>query len=409
MKNTKIITALLFCLLSTSTWAQVEMGKWRTHFAYNNVSQITQSENKIFAVSEGALFSVDKTDEVMEFYSKLSGLNGANIAKIEYDTTNKQLIIIYANGNIDILDSGGVTNIPDLYNKQMSASKAVNQIQFYQGKAYLSCNFGIVVLNMRKKEVADTYIIGDNASEIQIINTTVHDGTIYALTTSKIYKASITDPNLVNYQFWSTATGLPGSGDFQIIASFDNKLILLRGNKLYTKDINNIWTPLLPSVNVNHFTVSNGSLNVLAVDKVYLVDSLLNVVEVPNIGTLYDAEYDATNNTYWFAAYDLGVVSYKIGTTPKYYKPAGPAVNNPFDMTFAGEKLFVVPGGRWASQNFAPGVVMILENGVWTNIYGSTIQTQTGQSVLDFMNVAVDPLDKKHFYVTSYGTGLYEF
>ena len=409
MKNTKIIAALLFCLLSTTIWSQVEMGKWRTHFAYNNASQIAQSENKIFAVSEGALFSVDKTDEVIEFYSKLSGLNGSNISNIEYDTTNKLLIIIYANGNIDVMDAGGVSNIPDLYNKQMSASKAVNQIQFYQGKAYLSCNFGIIVLNMQKKEVADTYYIGDNASEVKVLNTTVHNGTIYALTASKIYNASISETSLVNYQYWSTTTNLPGSGDFQSIASFDTQLILLRGGKLYKQDSNNNWSALLPTVTVTNFTVSNGSLNVFSGNKVYLVDNLLNTIEVPDIGTLTDAEYDVKNNTYWFAANAQGVASYKAGAIPKYYKPAGPAVNSPWDMTFAGKKLFVVPGGRWSAPYNTPGVVMIYENGVWSNIYGSTIHAQTNFDVLDFMNTAVDPLDNKHFFVTAYGNGLFEF
>ncbi|MEI8084635.1 MAG: T9SS type A sorting domain-containing protein [Paludibacter sp.] len=409
MKNTKIIAALLFCLLSTPIWSQVEMGKWRTHFAYNNASQIAQSENKIFAVSEGALFSVDKTDEVIEFYSKLSGLNGSNISNIEYDTTNKLLIIIYANGNIDVMDAGGVSNIPDLYNKQMSASKAVNQIQFYQGKAYLSCNFGIVVLNMQKKEVADTYYIGDNASEVKVLNTTVHNGTVYALTASKIYNASISETSLVNYQYWSTTTNLPGSGDFQSIASFDTQLILLRGGKLYKQDSNNNWSALLPTVSVTNFTVSNGSLNVFSGNKVYLVDNLLNTIEVPDIGTLSDAEYDVKNNTYWFAANAQGVASYKAGAIPKYYKPAGPAVNSPWDMTFAGKKLFVVPGGRWSAPYNTPGVVMIYENGVWSNIYGSTIHAQTNFDVLDFMNTAVDPLDNKHFFVTAYGNGLFEF
>ncbi len=163
MNHSKIITTLLLCWLSTTLFSQVPMGKWRTHFAYNSVSQIAQSENKIYAVSDGALFSIDKADETMEFYSKVSGLNGAGISRIEYDAVNQVLIAIYSNGNIDVLATGGVTNIPDLYNKQMSASKAVNHIQFYNGKAYLSCSFGIVVLNLQKKEVVDTYYIGANA------------------------------------------------------------------------------------------------------------------------------------------------------------------------------------------------------------------------------------------------------
>ncbi|MBP6634948.1 MAG: hypothetical protein KA177_03820, partial [Paludibacter sp.] len=131
--------------------AQLAMGKWRTHLAYNQVTQIAQSENKIFAVSEGALFSIDKEDLGMEFYSKLSGLSDVNISRIEYDKINKQLLITYNNGNIDIMTEGGIINIPDLYMKQMSASKSVNQIRFLGDRAYLACDFGIMVVNMTKR------------------------------------------------------------------------------------------------------------------------------------------------------------------------------------------------------------------------------------------------------------------
>jgi hypothetical protein len=52
---------------------------------------------------------------------------------------------------------------------------------------------------------------------------------------------------------------------------------------------------------------------------------------------------------------------------------------------------------------------MMYENGAWTNISEKTIQEKTGYTATDFMNVAVDPLDNMHFFVSSYGTGLYEF
>jgi len=413
MKNKKLFIGFILSIISFSISAQVAMGKWRTHLSYNNVSQIAQSGNKIFAVSQGALFSLDKQDGSIYFYSKINGLNGSNITKIEFDSTNQELLIIYSNGNIDALGTAGITNIPDLYNKQMSSSKNVNQIQFYQNKAYLACDFGIVVLNMDKKEVADTYYIGPNATEVVVLNTTINNGTIYALSKSTIYKASISEPQLVNYAFWTTASALPGTGDFQKIASFGGKLILQRGGKLYRQETDNSWTPLLTSVTTNTFNVSNGSLNVFADNAIYLLDALFNVKTVNNLGTITDAEYDSQNSTYYFAANSAGVISYKQASTEtpliNYYKPVGPAVNKPWDMTFAGKKLFVVPGGRWASQNFTEGDVMIYEGGIWTNIYRKTIQDQTGHDVLDFMNVAVDPTDNKHFFVTSYGTGLYEF
>lgn len=413
MKKIAVILSILTVLFSLPSVAQVAMGKWRTHFAYNNVMQIAQSDTKIYAVSDGALYSVDKQDGSIEFYSKLNGLSGTTISHIDYDYTNKELLIIYTNGNIDILSSGGITNIPDLFNKQMSSSKDINDIQFYQNKAYLSCNFGILVLNMQKKEVADTYYIGPNASEVKVLNTTVYNGIIYALTASTIFYASAAETNLVNYEFWSAATGLPGSGDFGKISSFAGQLILLRGGKLYRQGNDNIWMPYLSDMTINDFNVSAESLNVFTTNAVYLIDNQFDYKVVNNLGTITDAEFDSKNSTYYFAAATLGVISYKQNgtSTPtiNYYKPKGPAVNSPWDMTFAGKKLFVVPGGRWAAQYNREGDVMMYEDGVWTNIYAKSIQDFTKHSVTDLMNVAVDPTDNKHFFVTSYGTGLYEF
>ncbi len=417
MKKKNIILALLFCLISTSTFAQLAMGKWRTHLAYNNVAQIAQSDNKIYAVSDGALFSVDKQDGQFEFYSKVSGLNGSNISRIEFDQSNKQLLIAYANGNIDLLGSGGVVNIPDLYNKQMSASKAINQVVFSDNKAYLSCDFGIVVLNMLRKEVLDTYYIGDGGTEVKVWSTAILKDTIYAMTSTVVgtvvnysmKKASVTSKQLVNYANWKPVSNLPGTSDLQSIATFSNKLFLLRGNKLYSQEGFQNWAPFQSDLSISNFNVTNSSMNLYAGTNFYSVNDSFDRTDLINKGNVTDAEYELVNKTYWLAGNDLGILSYTQAGVLTAYKPQSPAVNSPWDMTFAGKKLFVVPGGRWSSQNNMPGVVMIYENGVWSNISTASIQSFTGISALDFMNVAVDPTDDKHFFVTSYGTGLYEF
>jgi hypothetical protein len=413
MKKIIFSTAILLFVFGSLLRAQVAMGKWRTHFAYNNVSQIAQSDNKIYAVSEGALFSVDKADGGIEFYSKLSGLNGANISRIEFDAANQLLLIVYTNGNIDVLGNGGVINIPDLYNKQMSSSKEINQIIFHQEKAYLASQFGIIVLNLKKNEVADTYYIGPNASEVNVISTTIHNDSIYALTPNSLFKASINERFLVNYEFWNSTNELPGSGALQSIGSFANKLFLLRGSKLYMRDING-WTPFLPEILVSYFNISNNKMLINdGGNSIFIADNLLNVKTINATASVSDSEFDATNNTYWLAANAQGIISYKETSTDtpeiSFFKPSGPALNNPWDMTFAGKKLFVVPGGRWSAQDLRPGVVMMYEDGNWTNIDTKSIQDKTDKKVFDFMNVAVDPDDDKHFFVTSYGTGLYEF
>lgn len=414
----RFILSATFLLLILPLVAQTAMGKWRSHLAYNSVVQIAQSRSKIFAVSEGALYSVSKADGDIEFYSKMSGLNDANIFKIDYDSVNDQLLIIYTNGNIDIMHNAGVNNIPDLFNKQMNSSKNINHVFFRGPLAYLSTDFGIMLLNMTKKEIADTYFIGQNSSEIKVNATTIHDGIIFAATNNALYQADASNPNLVNFEFWSSSTDYPGQGNFENVFSFAGHLMLLRGGKLYRHESGKTWTLLAPSLSITSSNVSNGRI-VLGnnTDNLYIIDENFDLRE-QKVMSSPDVEYDPANDTYWLAAGEFGVVSFRIqnGSDPivNYFKPFGPAVNIPWDLTFAGEKLFMVNGGRWAAFYGRTGQIMIYENGVWTNINGADIAAIISQQVpfqraSDFMNVAVHPDDNSHFFVTSFGSGVFEF
>lgn len=413
MKIRILIIVCIIAIIAPVLHAQLAMGKWRTHFAYNSVSQIAQSDNKVFALSEGSLFSIDKEDQGMEFYSKMNGLSDNNITNIAYDAQNKQLLIVYANGNMDLMSSGGVINIPDLYNKQLGSSKTINHIMFNGNNAYLSSNFGVMLLNLSKAEIADTYYLGTNGSEVKVLSTAVQGSFLYAMSGTTIYKGALNEPNLVNYEFWTTLSGLPGGGDLNKIASFANKLILMRGNKLYLQESNQSWSPLFPEISATDFSVSNNKMIIGDGSSIYLVDESFKMNAIPSVAETYDSEFDAARNVYWLAGKAKGVISMNVTNiaTPeiKNYQPLGPITNAPWQITFSGQKMFVVQGGRWEIQYQRPGYVMIYENGIWTNIGPEAIKQQTGKDPYDFMNVAVDPADNSHFFIPSYGTGLYEF
>lgn len=333
------------------------------------------------------------------------------ISKIDFDATNNQLVVVYGNGNIDIMHTAGVTNIPDLYNKQLNTSKTINSIFFNGNFAYLACDFGIIKLNLVKKEIADTYFIGPNATEIPILSTAVIDGTIYAANASTIYQANVNDPNLVNFERWSAVTGLPGSGKFQKILNFGGSLILLRNGQLFYRS-NGAWSqisstlPAITNCNISggKLLFGNGSATIYATEDPASPATTLNMtIASPDI------EYDKENDIYWLAATEKGVMYSKNGNISEPIKPNGPAVNIPWSITFSGNKMYVVNGGRWAGSYNRVGQLMILEGGKWTNTSGNEIAAITGHPAWDFMNVAIDPLDSTHFYITSYGTGLYEF
>lgn len=116
----------------------------------------------------------------------------------------------------------------------------------------------------------------------------------------------------------------------------------------------------------------------------------------------------ADANSQWYAGGAEGIVREMLNER-NTYKPQGPLNNVPYTIHADQGEVWVVSGGRWANQFNTPGVVMHYDGARWTNIEQVTIQQKTGRPTLDFMNIAVDPLDKQHYYVTSFGTGLYEF
>ena len=103
-------------------------GQWTTHFAYNHVTQIAMSPDKVYAVSDGNLFSVDKTTEEIEVYTRQSGLHGTGITCIHYDEIGEQLIICYGTGKVDIMRPSGVQYVNGLYDKDMTQRKTINNV-----------------------------------------------------------------------------------------------------------------------------------------------------------------------------------------------------------------------------------------------------------------------------------------
>ena len=324
----------MICLLCSASLH----AEWTTFLAYNEVSQIAVSKDKVYALSNGSLFSVDKMSEKIEKIGHQQGLNDNHITNIYYDTKNSQLIIAYHSGKIDVLDEKGITYVSGFYTKDITDDKTVNNIEVANGRAYLATCFGIITFNLRKQEIVDTYYIGHEAEKRNVEDVRVNGDSIYAYTADSVYHAALKD-NVVDYRVWHS-TPIEGA---------------------FPRD------------------TEKGK-----------------VVRDPNGDT-------------WLAGGNQGVVRKMMTGETLTYKPNGPAENKPYRMTVQGGRLYVVPGGRWASQNDYPGRVMIYDGKQWTNIETEAIVAKTQRPAEDFMNVAVDPKDATHFFVTSYGTGLYEF
>lgn len=409
-----ILLSSTMLIISQLVTAQVAMGGWRTHFSYNFVTEITQSKNKIFALSQGALFSIDKRDQGVELYSKVSGLNDTGIATMGYDKKNKILLVTYQNGNIDFMHSDGVKNLPDFLNKFMNVDKTIRHIMFDGNKAYLSCSFGIMALNMDKMEIQDTYFIGPNAQYVSVENTTLLNRTLYAATPNEVFFADVDNPQIISYENWNSMANLPGSGTITKIDSFGEKLILLRGGKLYRYE-NETWRSIDTQTNYTNIKSYPTQLLAFTGTKVYLFDSTFTKQTIDDMEehTISSGIVDNKDDKMWFIDKERGIISYEKVTgnssTINYYKPNGPALNTPYRMRFGGDRLFVVPGGRWEAQYNNPGKILIFEDNKWTYIDNKDIKLKTKKQANDFLGIAIDPNDNQHFFISSYGNGVFEF
>ena len=74
---------LLSFLFALSASAQMAVGEWRGHFAYHNATQCATLGDKVFAVSDGSLFSYTPSDTYIDIYNKSTLLSDQGIRYLE--------------------------------------------------------------------------------------------------------------------------------------------------------------------------------------------------------------------------------------------------------------------------------------------------------------------------------------
>jgi len=72
---------------------------------------------------------------------------------ISYDGNRDLLVVGFKNTNIDLVSRNDIQNIPDIKRKQLTGNKTIHNLTIIGEFAYISCGFGIVELNLEKKEI----------------------------------------------------------------------------------------------------------------------------------------------------------------------------------------------------------------------------------------------------------------
>lgn len=413
LKSLRLIILFSTFFISCFAKAGTGVGEWRTHFSYNNVNQVVVTDSKVFAVASGKLFSYDNNNKRLETYSSLTGLNGFEVLFIDWSEQEKVLMIVYSDGNIDFLNDQGILNLPDFKNKSLTADKVVNNLRIDGRFAYMLTGVGMIVVDLRNKEIKATYSPEFSGEKLPVYDVAVLNDTAWVVTSKGFYTGSLKD-NLLDPSEWTLKQTDIKSNISSIIESGGN-LYFLSDNKYVYKKINNGINKLIYSgENVKKLKIAGKYLAVCGKNEVSLFDETDK--EVGNkISPAYDLSYDEISDSFFVASGNKGIsVAVLNGNIFKVsdlnIKPNGPNEVFAWNSFFKDGVYFASCGGRWGDRYYLPGEILTYENENWCGLVKKdSVEKATGVPFMDILNIAVDPEDKGHFFLTSWGEGLYEF
>ncbi len=417
MKLRISIFLLFFKILTQQIFAQnTIIGTWKDFLPYLYVNSTTETPENIFCATEnGGIFWLNKNDNSLHTLSKISGLSDIEMNVISYNIENQTLIVGYKNGNVDLIKNNDIINISDIKRKQLQGSKTINKILCYRNFAYLSCGFGIVVLNLTKNEIFDTYYIGKNGNSLAVLDLTTDGNSLFAATSEGIFSANLNAPNLADNAAWTQWTNIPNfDKTFNAILFANQNLYFNFFENNSQKDtvfVYNFASQKVSSLEnftekVNSLILSKEKLIILSEKSVSIFDSQNRKIETITqywnwMWVEAKSAFFDDKNSLWLGDKNWGLMKRISDSNFETFNPNSPHNSHVGTIKFIDNQLLVVGGGKnsgtWDNLfNFAEFYTFNGEK--WTNIVENNYR--------DFISIAKNG---NKTFVGSWGNGIFEY
>jgi hypothetical protein len=407
----RLIAVFIFFTLTLS-FGQVPVGSWRDHLSYSRASNVAVTPDKVFCAAGSGIIVYNKRDGSIEKLSKVNGLSDIDISSLKWSEEKRMLIVGYANGNLDFISDNKVTNLADILRSSVAGSKRINNILLIGHRAYLSCSFGIVVVDLDRNEIRDSFFLGEGGVRLGI-NDMAFDGTyLYAASSSGLYRADMNTANLLDFSNWTSLDFLPEPGAlFSSLAWFSGSLyaVQMAGNGTYVpyKITGDSWeyfsavsgVPVLFSTSLNYMSFIHESEA-----EIYGQGQTL-VQTINNYGFWGKAIRDIImeeDGNIWIADRLHGLVN-NSGDKYTILTPSGPYSNRVFSISsYAGRTHFSAGGYNQAFGNlWHNGEYNIYKDNSWRSVLNYDIR--------DVVLVKEHPSDPEIHFLATWGYGLIEY
>ena len=419
MRKSFVITAILLIAFIMPLRAQLAVGKWRDHFSYNTLYKVSQANDRIYCSAAGGLFYYDLGDYTVNRVNKTTILNDVGINTFAYDSQTKYLVVAYNNANLDLIKDDQATNLSDIKRNNIGGNKSINSIRFHNRCAYLACGFGIVVVDLTRKEIKETYYLGPDGTYLNINDIAFTDSLIVAATDNGIMTARKNNPllNIVSNWHNDETSLLAGQKIMKLEVDGSNQILALANTSgsdttLYIESGNLGFAPLT-SGNIRNIKYTHDKIIVCHSDKIDIYNGNHTLAQ-----TLGDIDWmkmepndaELTNDGRLWIAHSwatMAVVKLDNPSTVDIFHPECPASDNVFRMTSFDNDLMVCPGGHSTTYNgiYLPANLYTLSNNNWHTLNDPN---NLINGTYDILEVAVNPRNQKTKLAAAWGSGIVE-
>lgn len=390
----KASLAVFSIFTAWSVFAQLPpLGSWRDHVALQNVISIDTLDGKIVAATTNGYFLYDPLKNEIITKTKSSGLSDGRIKVFSKQPNGKVILIGYENGNIDIVQNGTIRNFPDLILSKINTEKTINAVQWNTDLAYVSTNFGIVVVNPSKFETTDTYFPGPNGKFVAVYQIAFLGDSIYAATDAGIRKAKFIPSVLNDFRNWTTDSSALVRKNVKAIQKWGNGIVVQQGDSLLGYTDASWKTIYASSKKLISFNVTN---NTLYFHETFNGKSSLfslgsssgNVQAVKATLYQYPNIVFSEGTNLWIGDRENGLIKF-TATAEQSIIPNGPAGIALGQADYKNETL-AIPAGQSSDLNSTPSgnQLFVFTAGQWKNY---TQRTTSGFGTLsDFTSAVID-------------------
>lgn len=387
MKNNRLI--FFFLLLFGVSFSQTTNSKWSDLFSYNNILALKENNGKIIAATENGVFYYNTSTGEITKLSKANGLHEVKISAFDYDATTNTAIIGYKSGNLDVVTNDGVTYVVDIpLSQSYTGSKIINNISINGDKAVISVGYGVSIFNIAKKEFGDTCFFFNGTSYENVLEATIKDNIVYAVTGTNLKYHPI-DVTFSVYDNWSTV-----SGNYRQIDS-KNTIIVSNDNNVYYGNVG-VFTPISQIfIKVKDIKVTENNIIIADQTKVYLYNLSGVLQKTIDIAEEVNTAYLVNNKVYigtkLSGIYDESKIS---------YKPDGPYSNLSYKISLLDNQIWVSTGGRSSyNEPYYSNVGYYHFDG---NKWNYPDYFKTSSFTWNIMDVAPNPSNPDEVFFTNY-------